>query len=63
MDVALALLGSVDSAHPATHRSGTVLSLLCPIRLSCRFVVFPVRFANRSAPGHHMALIYLHGTT
>ena len=51
---ALAVLGSVDSVHPAPRPSGTLASLLCPNRLPCRFVALLIRFANRSAPGHHM---------
>ncbi len=52
--LALAVLGSVDSVHPAPRPSGTLASLLYPNRLPCRFVALPsvtawpphVRFAR-----------------
>ena len=42
--------GQVDSAHPAPRPAGT---LRVSKSASCRFVAVLIRFANRSAPGHH----------
>ena len=38
MALALTSFGSVDSVYPAPHPTGTLASLLCANRLSCRFV-------------------------